>query len=187
MVDQPLRDRLVVQIDPTWSYRYLWSHPLGLRLNRIVYVDWEAGVQENASPNYADTDVVGRGELYKHWVSTANREVVLTFKFRVQGSGKQAIYDEVIYPARFLDKLKYPVHDFGTGQSYSPPTVLLRIGQLLMVRAVVTNADIQWVEPYEPESLLPHGADVPVTFSVVRRSNEDMGYRDESLYSGKWR
>lgn len=187
MTDQPLRDRLMIQLDPTWPHRALWEHPFGARLDRIVYVDWESGVQENASPNYADTDVVGRGELYKHWVSTQNREVVLTLKFRVQNTGRQAIYDEVIYPARFIDKLKYPVYDPGADLSYAPPTVLFRIGQLLQVRGIVTNADLQWMEPVETDTLLPHACDIPLTISIVRRSDADMGYRTESIYSGKWR
>lgn len=186
MVDAALRDRLTIQIDPTWPWRNLWDHPLGPRLDRITYVDWESGVQENASPNYADTDVVGRAELYKNWISTSNREITITFKFRVQDAGRAAINNEVIYPARFLDKLKYPVYDPGAELQYAPPPVLLRIGELLHVRAVVTNADITWMEPFEPDTLLPHGADVPCTFQVVRKQNNDMGYRTESVRSGTW-
>lgn len=186
MTDSPLFT-LNAQLDPTWPYRRLWVHPMGASLNRMVYVDWESGIQENSSPNYTDTDIVGRGELYKSWISNPNRDVQLTLKFRVQGEGRQAIYDEVIYPARWFDKAKYPVYDPSTEQSYDPPPLILTIGRLLRVRCIVTSADITWMEPFEPISLLPHAADVPLTVQVVRRSNPDMGYREESIYTGTWR
>tara|TARA_R100001086_G_scaffold87122_3_gene42578 strand:+ start:34 stop:597 length:564 start_codon:yes stop_codon:yes gene_type:complete len=187
MVDAALRDRITIMIDPRWRYRQLWSNPLGATLNRIVYVDWDSGINETAAPSYADTSVLGRGEMFKSYVSTASREVQMTFKFRVQGAGREAIYDEVIYPARFIDQLKYPIYDSGAGLQYPPPPVVLSIGSLLQIRALLTTADVRWIAPFEPEDLLPHGADVQATFTVVRESNNDTGYPRDAARTGAWR
>lgn len=187
MVDPDLGRRLSVRLDPIWLGRHsgLWSHPLGTQISP-TYIDWESGVAEAAAPNYADTDIVGRGEMFKHWISTGNKDFSLTFKFRVQGRGSFALRQEVLYPARWLDKLKYPVYDSGAQLSYAPPPVMLTIGTFLQVRCVITDANIQWIEPFETDTLLPHGADVPVTFTVTRKLNDDMGYPRQAVTRGIW-
>jgi hypothetical protein len=186
MVDATLGDRLQIRIDPTWEHYGLWEHPLGDRIE-ITYFDTEAPIADTSTPNYSDTDVIGRGELYKHWVSTANKEIQIGFQFQVQEEGVRALRREVLYPARFIDKLKHPVYDPGAELSYAPPPVLLRFGNLFLIRALVTQADIQWKAPFEPDNMLPHGAEVQTTFTVVRRVADDLGYARESVESGKWR
>jgi hypothetical protein len=175
-----------VRIDPTWPYRYLWLNPLGEQL-RFTYVDFGEGFSDSSQPTYADTDIPGRGELIKTFMGTSNKEISFSAQFRVQGQGTDAINQEVIWPARFLDALKHPVYDDGAGLSQGAPPVLLQIGRLFLVRAVVTSAEIRWVEPFEPTTLLPHGAEVSLTFQVVRRRDPDLGYRIESILNGRWR
>ena len=184
MTDQPQNFR--IQIDPTWEHYSLWEHPLGTFID-VTYWDTDGGISDSASPNYADTDVVGRGELYKNWISTGNKEIQVTLQFQVQGTGEEAIRREVLYPARFIDKLKYPVYDAGSDLTYRTPTVLVRIGSFLMIRAIVTDATINWKAPFEPDTLLPHAAEVPVTFAIVRAIDRDMTYRPESITDGQWR
>lgn len=184
MTDQP--QNVTIRIDPTWPYYYLWDHPLGDRLD-ITYWDTDSGISDTSAPNYADTDIVGRGELYKNWISTGNKELQITFQFHVQGVGTSALRNEVLLPARFLDALKHPVYDPGTDLSYAPPTVLVQIGSMFLIRAIVTQADIQWMAPFEPGTQLAHHAEVPTTFAVVRRNNADLSYRREAATSGRWR
>lgn len=183
--DAPFRG-MSVRIDPTWPYRYLWLNPLGEQIN-LTYVDFGEGFSDSSQPTYADTDIPGRGELIKTFMGTSNKEISFSAQFRVQGQGTDAINREVIWPTRFLDALKHPVYDDGAGLSQSAPPVLLQIGRLFLVRAVVTSAEIRWVEPFEPGTLLPHGSEVSLTFQVVRRRDQDLGYRIESITNGRWR
>lgn len=184
MTDQP--QNLIIRIDPTWPNYPLWTHPLGERLD-ITYWDTDSGISDSSSPNYADTDIVGRGELYKNWISTSNKELQITFQFHVQGTGASALRREVTEPARFIDALKHNVYDPGTDISYAPPTVLLQVGSLFLIRAVVTQADIQWQAPFDPGTLLPHHAEVATTFTVTRREDPDLSYRREAVTTGRWR
>lgn len=177
---------LSVRIDPTWPHRHLWLSPLGEQIN-LTYLDFGDGISDSSQPVYADTDVPGRGELIKTFMGTSNKEISFSAKFHVQGTGTDAINREVIWPARFLDALKHPVYDDGAGISHAPPPVLLQLGRLFLVRVVVTSAEIRWVEPFEPTTMLPHGAEVSLTFQVVRRRDPDLGYRYESIISGRWR
>lgn len=95
---------------------------------------------------------------------------------QVDSSGRQArdrtssvrntLTREVRTPALWLEALKYPVID-AAGIAHAPPPVILSIGSLLTMRAVVTNAQIQWLAPFDPETLLPFGADVSVSFTAV--------------------
>ncbi len=152
----------------------------------ITYVDFEAGIPEGVTPAYADTDVIGRGEVYKHYLSTPAREVPVSFHFMVKGEGQAAINQEVIYPARWLEKLKYPVTDTASGTAFPPPSCILHIGSFLHCRVVVTGAEIQWRQPFDAATLLPMYAVVNCTFAVQRLASTDMGYRQESITAGIW-
>lgn len=179
MVDANLGDRLTLAIDPEWPHRSLWQHPLGTLL-RFTYADWDSGVSESVSPNYTETDVVGRAEPHKAWINNPSRQIQIAFKFRVQGIGSataQAIEEEVIQPARWLDALKYPVYNAQQNISYAPPPVILKIGTLLTARCVLTGGDIEWqFELMDPDLLLPHGANFTATFEVVRTFKQDLSY-----------
>lgn len=175
----PLGDLCTVQIDPQWPYRAIWREDteLGEKLS-FAFIDLSEGFSENVSPNYADTDVVGRAEQYKTFVGTSNREIPLTFRFQAQGLPTTALSAdiaavceaEVVAPALWLDALKHPVVD-AAGLSHAPPPVLLTVGRLIpAARCIVTQADVTWKEPFDPETLLPYGAEVQVVFTVVRRA-----------------
>ena len=178
-MDANLGDRLTLAIDPEWPHRSLWQHPLGGVL-RFAYVDWEAGVTESVSPNYAESDVVGRAEPHKAWINNPSRQITIGFRFRVQGlTGDlaQSIEEEVIQPVRWLDALKYPVYNEQQRISYAPPPVILHVGSLLTARCVLTGGDIQWqFELMDPDLLLPHGAHFDATFEVVRSFKQNLGY-----------
>lgn len=180
MVEATLGDRLTVAIDPNWPHRSLWQHPLGSIL-RVAFVGFEDGISESVTPAYVDTEVVGRAEAYKTWINNPNRSIPVTFVFRAQGidgtTPEDVIQREVIQPARFLDALKYPVLNPQQGIVYAPPPVILRIGNLLTVRCVLTGGDIEWnFEAMDPDLLLPHGAKFSATFEVTRSSTRDLGY-----------
>ncbi len=88
--------------------------------------------------------------------------------------------EEVVQKARWLDALKYPVIDELQNVSLGPPPVILTIGRLLSMRAVVTDVSIAWQPSFDPDTLMPHGADVSVTFAA---SNQRIGnYR----FDGQW-
>lgn len=169
---QPLNNLLFLKVDDNW----LAQHPGFARdydqTLTLTFVDLEAGIPESSQPNYGDVDVIGRSEAYKIYGNTSSKEVALTFQFRAQNLDgvdvADALQREVVKPARFLDALKYPITDENTGISYAPPPILLQIGNLLLARAVVTSAELTWQSPFDPDSLLPHGAEVACTFTIVR-------------------
>jgi hypothetical protein len=180
MVDSNLGDRLTITIDPSWPHISLWAHPFGNTL-RVTFIDFAAGVQENAAPNYVNTEVVGRAEAYKAFLNTQNRQIQVPFRFRAIGQGsidpRTAIENEVVQPARFLDALKYPVYDPNQNLSFAPPPVLVKFGELFLARCIVTGGDINWIfDPMEPDTLLPHGCDFNAQFEVVRAFRADLSY-----------
>jgi hypothetical protein len=179
-VDGNLGDRMTITIDPAWPHISLWASPLGRTL-RVTFIDFAAGVQENAAPNYTNTEVVGRAEAYKAFLNTQNRQIQVPFRFRAQGQvsadPRTAIEQEVVQPARFLDALKYPVHDPNQNLSFAPPPVIVKFGELFVARCVVTGGDLNWIfDPMEPDTLLPHGCDFNAQFEVVRTFRADLSY-----------
>ncbi len=201
-----LGDLFTVTIDPTWPYLGLWDGGDIGDVLRVTFFDFEAGISEGSSVNYAGQDVVGRAEQIMSYTGTGSRELPMVFQFRAQGmvggdagkrvggsnltlwqdikdavrvngDGEQArdrtagiegiLEREVKQPALWLDALKYPVVDEGTGLSHAPPPVLISIGRLLKMRAVATSVQVSWVGPFDPDTLMPHGATVAVTFTAV--------------------
>lgn len=188
-VEGNLGDRITVMIDPAWQHGPLWDSPLGNTL-RVTFLDLGAGISEGAAPNYQNTEIVGRAESYKAYINTGNRQINLPFKFRAQGlfgSTRASIEAEVINPARFLDALKYPVHDPNQNLSFAPPPVLVRFGELFIARCVLVSGDIQWLfDSMETDTLLPHGADFNAQFEVVRAFNSDLSYFSGGPEFGDW-
>jgi hypothetical protein len=176
-LDETLGNRLSLRIDPTYPHASLWKHPNGNSL-KVTYVNLEEGIQETASPNYSDIEITGRAEGYKVFSGTSNKEITLTFRF--QATDHATVKEDVIYPARFLDALKYPLTNGNL--SYPPPPCLLKIGTLLMARVVVTSADITWEAPFDVETMEPHSASVPVTFTIVRRVSQNLEYDFDGVF-----
>lgn len=169
----PLTSLLHVSIDPTWYAvnRMRWNSPLGDKLP-VTFLALDDGITEVSSVEYADTQVIGRAEVYKSYMGTGNREISLLFQFRAQGiSGvnlKQTIEKEVIAPARWLDALKYPV--IVGALSIAPPPVILVLGELLVLRCIATAVSLRWGPQFDPATMLPLSADVEVTFTAVHES-----------------
>jgi len=173
-----LGELILLKIDPYYEYAKLWRSPLGSTL-RFTFLDLDQGIAENAAVNYADIEILGRTELFKMFTGTQNREVSLTFQFRAQGQSGGTLSDiidrEVMQPAKFLDALKFPL--IGDDEvSHAPPPCILTIGRLLLIRVVVTEAQITWVPPFDPETMLPYGADVSVTFTAVHRGMSNYNF-----------
>ena len=177
-LDPPLSSKLLsLRIDPTYQHAGLWKHPNGSALT-VTYVNLEEGIQETSAPNYSDVEITGRAEGYKIYSGTSNKEIQLSFHF--QGTDHNSVKEDVIYPARFLDALKYPLTSGNL--SYPPPPCLLKIGTLLMARVVVTSADITWEAPFDVKTMEPHSAAVPVTFTIVQKVNTDLAYDFDGIF-----
>ena len=167
-----ISEGVYLEIDPTWLAHHgdYPLSPMGEKL-RFVFIDLEDGIEESSAVNYADFEIVGRAESYKSFIGAGNREFPLTFKFRVQGTDfddpETAIAFEVMQPALWLDSLKAPWTG-RDGLSHAPPPCVLALGELFFGRVVATDVQISWQSPFEPDTFLPHGADVTCTFTVVR-------------------
>jgi hypothetical protein len=178
---QPIAN-FYLEVAQDWPYRQQWvanASVTGLagKLN-FTFFDNEAGITESVGVNYADTQVVGRPEQYKQYLGTNNREISITLHFQAQGvasgssTGNTAdewLRKEVQDPVRWLDSLRFPyIERVGNSTvSHAPPPVVLYIGELLVMRCLLTEAQIQWKAPFDPTTLLPHGADVTCTFTAV--------------------
>jgi len=170
---QPMRGMAFLRIDDDW----LVMNPFGWPANRgfelpFLFMDLDQGVQENSDVTYASNEVVGRGEGYRSYLQTGNKEFPLVFKFQAQGLEgtrdlRSTLIKEVREPALWLDALKYPWIG-RDGLSHSPPPVLIEIGDLLAARAICSSAEITWQAPFDPDTMLPHGAEVQCSFTVVR-------------------
>jgi hypothetical protein len=194
----PLEGVAFLRVDDTWlaKNRDLW----GNRPTKLTFqfIDLEAGVNESAQANYADIDILGRAESYKTYIGAGNRELQLTLNFRVQGTisgiGREvinkrvvpdaivggeinlagAIQREVVAPALWLEGLKQPL--VGPDElSHAPPPCFLQLGDLFASRVIVTGADVTWQAPFTAR-MLPHGADVSCTFTVVRTDIQNFSY-----------
>lgn len=138
----------------------------------IPYLDNTAdGFNENVAANYATTDVVGRAEQFKTFIGANNREIPLQFRFWCESGD---FGPDVMEPVRWLESLTHPVNA-NDGLSYPPPPVILQIGSLLVARCNVTDVNTRWGPPFEPGSMLPHGAECTVTFVVVRSVSNNGG------------
>lgn len=197
-IDQPHKN-FYVRIDPDWTAAHpgLWKHPIGNTLPVTYASFFESGLDMGGGePNYARIDPVGRNEGYVVYSNTTNRELPITFTFQVQGgaglssgitdftsgSGSSAsiaaaIKAEVLDPVSFLEALKYGITDTVSGISYPPPTVIVKVGNLTMVRAKVLSAQPKYLTPIEPETMLPYAAEVACTFVVVRRKQKALNYQ----------
>lgn len=177
----PLEGLTYLQIDPSWL-----AHHKGYPLHEFfgdklpfLFIDLEEGIEESAVVNYTEFEIVGRAESYKSYIGTGNREFPLVFKFRVQGVEAYALEDalnlEVMQPALWLDSLKAPYTGLD-GLSHSPPPCMLSLGQLFFGRVVASDVQISWQPPFDPDTFLPHGADVSCTFAVVREHIENYSF-----------
>jgi len=173
----PLGDLLFLRVDEQTRsgqlFKKLQGNDIGMTL-AFTFVDLEEGIQESMTPNYADIDIVGRAEMFKVYTGAGNREIPITFRFQAQGIGGATddvaaiLKKEVRLPALWLDALKSPIRDLDSGISHAPPPCYLQVGQLFAERVIVTDANITWEHPFDPDTLLPFGATVPCTFTVVR-------------------
>lgn len=176
----PINEGVYLEIDPMWlahNVGYPLS-PMGKAL-RFIFIDLEDGIEESGAVNYADFEIIGRAESYKSFIGTGNREFPLNFKFRVQGvdyaDPNYAIQSEVLDPALWLDALKQ-AWTGSDGLSHAPPPCILSLGALFFGRVVATDVQISWQPPFEPDTFLPHGADVSCTLTVVREHIENYSY-----------
>jgi len=178
----PLDGVLTVRVDSSWPHTRAWEssnagNPEGNPIKQsFTFLDqFDSGFEEQAGTSYAVVDIVGRTEAYRTWTGNANRTIPIVFKMFVQGLDTSPsdvagrIKAEVVGPARWLDATRYPVLVVGN-RLVSPPPLLLQVGSLYFGRVQAEEVSIRWVPPFEPDTLLPHGADVSVTFVEINRS-----------------
>lgn len=178
----PINDGVYLEIDPTWLDHHK-DYPLNFDTTvklPFIFIDLEDGIEESAEANYTDFEVIGRAESYKSYIGTGNREFPLVFKFRAQGLGdfggvESALLNEVRKPALWLDSLQVPWVG-RDGLSHAPPPCILSLGQLFFGRVVVAPVQISWQPPFDPDTFLPHGADVTCTCTVVREHIENYSF-----------
>jgi hypothetical protein len=189
-----------MEIAQDWPYRQQWIARAALeglsgRIN-ATFFDNDAGINETVGVNYADTNVIGRAEQYKQYVGTNNREVQLTLQFRAQGaptgSGtgfttRDWLIQEVQNPVRWLDSLRFPyiTENGGSRIAHAPPPIMLYIGELIAMRCLLTDAPIQWIGPWDTETLLPFGADVSCVFTAVSTEVSNYGFSGPHRWANK--
>jgi hypothetical protein len=189
MGDFPGIDPAVVnvslQVDPTYQHRGLFIQraPGGMtRVSAVFSMMAEEGITEDASVNYARSDVLGRIEQFLTFTSADNKTIPFTWVFICQGVGESpgqpgaggGPFGDVVVPARWLEFLKFPFRG-NAGLSHAPPPLLLTIGRLLAARVVMTDCTIRWMAPFEPATHYPMMAEVQCTMTVTRSLSFEPG------------
>jgi len=103
--------------------------------------------------------------------------------FRDVTDTQEALLRQVKMPAMWLESLKYPIMG-DDGLSHAPPPVYLQLGALMLMRSVVTAASVTWEEPFDPETMLPHGASVQATFTAVSTGYHGVELRGPNRFRG---
>lgn len=178
-----------LRIDPTWPYYRQWkqqSPVIGAQLN-FTFANYDDGITEECSPQYAPTDILGRAEGFRTYVGTANRQVSVVFTFLAQGVGANdyytAINNEVVAPARWLDSLKFPFVD-DSGISHAPPPCIITMGQLLILRVILESATIRWMPGWDTQTMLAHVAEVSCTFTAVHTNLGNYQFTGPTRFAG---
>ena len=204
---------VMVLLDSSWPYAARWvEQALTSHSAPCAYVDMN-GIAEQSQPDYARVPILNRPEHIMTFQGVSNREISLVFHYLAEGAssyeftpGKSSptesseasslrvtadiissIRRAVISPALWLDSLKYPYVEAGTGVTHAPPPVYLTIGGLLRLRCVVTSCVITWRGPWYYTSALasdalPMQADVAVTFTSVASASAPIGVNVSDAY-----
>lgn len=138
----------------------------------------DEGFAEAMGVQYAATEITGRGEPYQTFQAGESKQIALTFCLEArQAESEEAPYARdnlspfhVMFWTRWFEALKQPIYhaDPAYDRTYAPPPVILTVGRLLIARCLVTAVDSKWLPPFEPGTMYPHGAELGVTFTVVR-------------------
>lgn len=113
--------------------------------------------------------------VYAQYQSNNGDDGFQKMQFALESSATaDLIQSTVVAPAKWLDCLKMSFRDVN-GVRHSPPPVYLYIGDLLIMRSVVTACSIVWKGPWFytqgfAMDMLPMQADVQVTFTSVAKS-----------------
>lgn len=101
----------------------------------------------------------------KIWRKTDARKITLELEFRVESD----LEKDVLIPVSRLRAMAYP--DSRARASITIPTplpVILHIGQLIpYLMCAVMDVQVAWLEPYDPGSALPYGADVTISLESL--------------------
>lgn len=183
-----------VDIDPIWlgtakygggTYGDLWipsadDWSITTSLFALFSTIDDEGITEDSAVMYADTDVPGRAEMYKTYMGTTNREIAIGFQFHAQiPDSTETDEDGVnlvvkyapnwcVQAVRWLDLLKQPVYDPSQDVTYPPPPVILRVGNLLAARCILTGGSPRWIGPFDPDTMFPNCAEFHAVFTNVR-------------------
>jgi hypothetical protein len=172
-----------LRIDPTFGSNLIPPPAVGFLPFKMVFSPnfSEDGFSENSGSNYATGDVFGRAENYMTFSGGQNMTIPLEWHFAAADL-EEAVHN--ISRVRALQSLKDPF-DGPENLSIPPPPLLLIIGRLLAARVVMTEATVQWKGPFEPQTMIPHHAQVQTTFTVVRNVANQLepSYTDINTFS----
>jgi len=115
-------------------------------------------IGENKSANWQYIDILGRSEPIRFYSSSGPRSINLCLTFHALSSR----IDDVELKIRFLRSLVYPDYQASksTNTPFPPPVILLKIGEWLKMRSIVTNISVNRSGPWEPDTLYPTCAEV---------------------------
>lgn len=151
------------------------------RLIRFHYMP--ESISESKSSIWKPVDILGRSEPIRFYSSSGIRKIDLTLMFHVREAGivlsDTNLNDNTIGPlvpdhendieinVRFLRSLVYPDYSDSARAAFTPappPVVLLKIGDWLFMRSIVTNVIVDRHGPWSLPALFPNRVEVKISF-----------------------
>lgn len=117
---------------------------------RVAFQTMPDEIPDSKSANWNRISPWGRGEPYRVYSGSDSRTINLELEFFVSTDYlDEGTLDFLRSRVNFLRSLVYPEsEDANSGIVTHPPVVWLLVGDLLNVRAVVTNCSVRWKGPW---------------------------------------
>lgn len=134
----------------------------GNNITKIRFQHMPKDLSEQKSVNWTTTDIIGRSEPRRQYSNSGPRSLNLNLDFHASiKQGDNGTAKDLDTKIRNLRSLAYP--RYGVGPIRNPHAVRLKLGDWLMMRAVVTDINVSYPGPFEVETLRPMFAQVALS------------------------
>ena len=133
----------------------------------LYFESVESPITETNAPRYERIDAAGRSESYLSYAGTDNQRIVMQIAFcaSVEQVDNGAV-DAAVRKSKWLQSLCYPTY-LDNGIQYPPALIGLSFGKFLNVRAVVTQADPIYGDPFVGDASIEFPALVRMSLEVT--------------------
>lgn len=129
----------------------------------IYFQSMPENFSDSKAPNWNQQEIVGRWTPVRGYSSSSPRTIslMLTFTSSIDQADNGSTYTNVLDNVNKLRSLTYPNYD---SYAYSPDPVILKIGQMVFMKCIVTAFDCNWRSPWDLDTEVSMVAEVSITF-----------------------